>query len=144
MTASTARPFHLAFPVTDLEATRTFYRDVLGCGLGREDPGNWIDFDLYGHQMSAHLRPHSLAGTETGVVGGDAVPIPHFGVVLTMDQWTELAERLKAHADTRWVLEPKVRFKGEPGEQATMFILDPSGNPLEFKGFASDAAIFQA
>ncbi|MEW5420356.1 VOC family protein [Amorphus sp. 3PC139-8] len=139
-----ARPFHLAFPVTDLEETRTFYRDVLGCGIGREDPGHWIDFDLYGHQMSAHLRPTSLAGDETGVVGGDAVPIPHFGVVLTMEQWTALADRLKANPDTRWVLEPKVRFKGETGEQATLFVLDPSGNPLEFKGFASDDALFQS
>ncbi|HWJ87109.1 MAG TPA: VOC family protein [Pelagibacterium sp.] len=141
---SDVRPFHLAFPVTDLEATRTFYRDVMGCRIGREKPGHWVDFDLYGHQLSAHLRPQGLGDSETGTVDGDAVPIPHFGVVLRMDQWTALADRLKADPGTRWVLEPKIRFEGQPGEQGTMFILDPSGNPLEFKGFASDEGIFEA
>lgn len=141
---SSVRPFHLAFPVTDLEQTRTFYRDVMGCDIGREDPGKWIDFDLYGHQLSAHLRPNGLGGSDSGAVDGDAVPIPHFGVVLTMDQWKVLADRLRADASTRWVLEPKIRFEGQPGEQATLFILDPSGNPLEFKGFASDDGLFKS
>lgn len=99
MTAqAAARPFHLAFPVTDLEATRTFYRDVLGCGIGREAPGHWIGFDLYGHQMSAHLHPASLASRDTGTVGSDTVPIPRFGVVLTMEQWNDRASRLEANS----------------------------------------------
>lgn len=136
------RPFHLAFPVTDLDATRAFYRDVLGCSIGREDPGKWVDFDLHGHQMSAHLRPGPMV-SGGGAVDGDAVPIPHFGVVLTMEQWRALQDRLKGAGEAvRWVLEPKIRFEGQPGEQATLFILDPSGNALEFKGFASDEGIF--
>lgn len=141
---TSVRPFHLAFPVTDLEQTRTFYRDVMGCNIGREDPGKWIDFDLYGHQLSAHLRPNGLGGSDSGAVDGDAVPIPHFGVVLTTDQWKALAGRLRADSATRWVLEPKIRFEGQPGEQATLFILDPSGNALEIKGFASDEGLFQS
>ncbi|WP_371311858.1 VOC family protein [Pseudovibrio flavus] len=138
------RPFHLAFPVVDLEKTRDFYCNILGCDIGRESAGKWIDFDLYGHQMSAHLRPTSLNSNDDscGAVDGDAVPIPHFGVVLTMVQWRELAERLKAAEGIKWVLEPKVRFEGQAGEQATFFILDPSGNALEFKGFGSDEGIF--
>jgi uncharacterized protein len=139
---ATIRPFHLAFPVTDLEATRVFYRDILGCRIGREDAGRWIDFDLFGHQLSAHLRPASLGNIDSGAVDGDAVPIPHFGVVLTMEQWRALAGRLEANGQTDWVLRPKIRFEGQPGEQATLFIRDPSGNPLEFKGFASDEGLF--
>jgi extradiol dioxygenase family protein len=137
------RPFHHAFPVADLEATRLFYRDVLGCRIGRESPGHWIDFDLFGHQMSAHLRA-DMKPAAVGAVDGDAVPIPHFGVVLDMSAWRALAARLEADKDTRWVLQPKIRFAGEPGEQATLFVLDPSGNALEFKGFANDAALFAA
>lgn len=140
--APAPRPFHLAFPVTDLDLTRSFYRDVLGCAIGREDPGKWVDFDLYGHQLSAHLRPRGMNGSETGAVDGDAVPIPHFGVVLRMDQWRQLADRLRAAGDVVWVLEPKIRFEGQPGEQATLFIKDPSGNAIEFKGFASDDGLF--
>lgn len=138
------RPFHLAFPVADLEATRRFYGEVMGCRIGREDPGRWIDFDLFGHQLSAHLRPARPEEDACGGVDGDAVPIPHFGVVLTMDDWKALAARLEAAPSTTWRLKPKIRFEGQPGEQATMFVLDPSGNALEFKGFADDAAIFAA
>lgn len=137
------RPFHLAFPVTDLEATRRFYGSVIGCRIGRESPGRWIDFDLFGHQLSAHLRA-AAPEAACGGVDGDDVPIPHFGVVLKMDDWKLLAERLDADPTTRWRLRPKIRFEGEPGEQATMFVLDPSGNALEFKGFADDSGIFAA
>lgn len=135
------RPFHLAFPVADLAATRRFYRDVLGCRLGRESE-TWVDFDLLGHQLSAHLRPGMAAAAGAGAVDGDAVPIPHFGLVLTMAQWEALRDRLMGRTDVDWLLAPKVRFKGEPGEQATMFLRDPSGNGLEFKAFGDDAAIF--
>lgn len=138
------RPFHLAFPVTDLEATRRFYGEIMGCGIGREDPGRWIDFDLFGHQMSAHLRPASAEPEACGGVDGDAVPIPHFGVVLKMDDWKALAARLEAEPSIVWRLKPKIRFEGQPGEQATMFVMDPSGNALEFKGFSDDAQIFAA
>lgn len=138
------RPFHLAFPVSDLEATRHFYGTVMGCGIGRELPGKWIDFDLYGHQMSAHNLPDFPRPPVAGGVDGDAVPIPHFGVVLTMPQWRALAARLEAEPSVVWCLRPKVRFEGQPGEQATLFILDPSGNALEFKGFNDDAALFAA
>ncbi|MET0314014.1 MAG: VOC family protein [Hansschlegelia sp.] len=138
------RPFHLAFPVSDLDATRRFYRDVMGCRIGREKEGAWIDFDLFGHQLSAHLRPDARPAAACGGVDGDQVPIPHFGVVLTMDDWRALAARLEADPATDWRLKPKIRFEGEPGEQATMFVMDPSGNALEFKAFADDAAIFAA
>lgn len=137
-------PFHLAFPVHDLEAARSFYRDVLGCGQGREAE-TWIDFDMFGHQIVAHFDKDAAArGQVVNPVDGDSVPVPHFGVVLAMDDWTALAERLKARDDTRWVIEPKIRFKGEPGEQATLFVLDPSGNALEFKAFADMGQIFAA
>jgi extradiol dioxygenase family protein len=138
------RPFHLAFPVTDIEATRSFYGGVMGCRIGRESPGCWIDFDLFGHQLSAHLRPAAPEAPASGGVDGDQVPIPHFGVVLEMADWKALAARLEADPDTDWRLRPKIRFEGEPGEQATMFVMDPSGNALEFKAFADDAAIFAA
>nr|WP_054784381.1 VOC family protein [Pseudovibrio denitrificans] len=129
-----AHPFHLAFPIDDLEQTKAFYMGVLGCKQGRELEGKWVDFDLFGHQMSAHLRDKSqISIGVTGVVDGDAVPVPHFGVVLPMDEWLALAERLKAHEGIEWLLEPKIRFQGQPGEQGTFFIKDPSGNALEFK-----------
>ncbi len=134
------RPFHLAFPVSDLDATRRFYAGILGCNLGRSAE-TWVDFDLYGHQLSAHLspaRPHEIAGD----VDGHAVPIPHFGVVLTMAQWRELRDRLEAAEGVDWILRPKLRFAGQTGEQATLFVRDPSGNALEFKGFADDGEIF--
>lgn len=134
-------PFHLAFPVSDLEQTRAFYRDVLGCAIGRSSE-TWVDFDLFGHQMSAHLRPNAQAAARDGQVGGKAVPIPHFGVVLLMEDWRKLAERLSARPDIDWLEQPAIRFADEPGEQATLFIRDPSGNALEFKGFASLDQIF--
>lgn len=136
------RPFHLAFPITDIEATRHFYGTVLGCRIGRESPGKWIDFDLFGHQMSAHLRAEMPKDTASGAVDGDVVPIPHFGVILAMGDFLALVERLEANPDTRWGLKPKLRFEGQAGEQRTLFIFDPSGNALEFKAFNDDAAIF--
>ncbi|SDR17931.1 VOC family protein [Pseudovibrio sp. Tun.PSC04-5.I4] len=137
------RPFHLAFPVDDLAKTKVFYMDILGCQQGRELADKWVDFDLYGHQMSAHLRAKSQINLGiTGNVDGDAVPVPHFGVVLEMGEWKALADRLKAAEGIDWLLEPKIRFEGKPGEQGTFFIKDPSGNALEFKAFASDSDIF--
>ncbi|MEP9397385.1 VOC family protein [Mesorhizobium sp. KR2-14] len=134
-------PFHLAFPVRDLGETRAFYRDVLGCAIGRSSE-TWVDFDLYGHQMSAHLRPATAAAASDGQVDGKLVPIPHFGVVLLMDDWQALADRLLARNDIDWLEKPMLRFAGEPGEQATLFIRDPSGNALEFKGFRSLEQVF--
>jgi extradiol dioxygenase family protein len=131
--------FHLAMPVHDLAAARRFYGDLLGCPEGRS-ADHWVDFDLYGHQFVAHLSD-TATGRITNAVDGDAVPVPHFGVLLTPDQWTELADRLRA-ADTDFVIEPHTRFVGEVGEQSTMFLLDPSGNALEFKAFADDAQVF--
>ncbi len=134
-------PFHLAFPVDDLEAARRFYGGTLGCAEGRSS-AEWIDFDLFGHQIVAHRK----AGMEPrpvhhNAVDGHAVPVPHFGVVLTMDAWERLAERVRA-AGVAFVIEPYVRFKGEVGEQATMFFYDPAGNALEFKAFADMGQIF--
>ena len=134
------RPFHLAFPVHDLDAARSFYRGILGCGEGRSSE-HWIDFDLYGHQIVAHLNPDARAIAATNPVDGHNVPVPHFGVVLTMAQWEDLTARVKA-AGISFGIEPYIRFKGLPGEQATMFFLDPSGNALEFKAFADDAMLF--
>ena len=135
-------PFHLAFPVHSLEAARHFYGNVLGCPEGRSAP-QWIDFDLFGHQIVAHLKHGAIAAAPeaSNPVDGHDVPIPHFGVVLPMDKWNALAEQLRA-ANTRFIIEPYIRFKGEVGEQATMFFLDPSGNALEFKAFADMSQIF--
>ena len=133
------RPFHLAFPVHDLGAARAFYGGVLGCTEGRSSDA-WIDFDLYGHQIVAHLSPGSGDAASNPVDGHD-VPVPHFGVVLTMDDWHALAARLEA-AGTAFGIAPHVRFAGQVGEQATMFFRDPSGNALEFKAFADDGQIF--
>jgi extradiol dioxygenase family protein len=136
-------PFHLAFAVSDLETTRHFYIDKLGCAAGRESAGKWLDFDFFGHQLSAHLREGATIGdTRSGVVDGDAVPIPHFGVVLDTETFDALAIKLTADKDTDWILHPKRRMVGEPGEQATMFLRDPSGNSLEFKAFSDRAALF--
>lgn len=132
-------PFHLAFPVTSLEDARTFYGELLGCPEGRS-ADDWVDFDFFGHQIVAHLAPES-ARLHHNPVDGDAVPVPHFGVVLDMDTWQALAERLRV-AGTDFVIEPHVRFAGLPGEQATMFLLDPCGNALEFKAFADRAQLF--
>jgi len=135
-------PFHLAFPVHDLETAREFYTRALGAGTGRESD-HWIDFDLYGHQIVAHHKEGMTTGIDiTNAVDGDEVPVPHFGVVLNMDAWKAMAERLKAREDTRWVIEPRIRFEGQPGEQATFFLLDPSGNALEFKAFADMSSLF--
>lgn len=136
------RPFHLAFPVDDLVAARHFYGDVLNCPQGRESD-HWIDYNLYGHQIVAHLNPdhvHPIA--VENAVDGDAVPVPHFGIVLEFKQFDELKIRLEANPDTRWVIRPRVRFEGLPGEQRTMFCLDPAGNALEFKAFADDDSLF--
>ena len=136
-----SRPrFHLAFPVRDLAEARAFYGDLLGCPEGRS-AADWVDFDFHGHQIVAHLVSSDEGAAATNPVDGEAVPVRHFGVILTMDVWRALADRLKA-AGTRFLIEPQVRFKGEPGEQATLFFLDPSGNALEFKAFADDAMVF--
>jgi len=135
------RPFHIAFPVHDLAAARAFYGAIMGCPEGRSSD-HWIDFDLYGHQIVAHLDPAKEArGPIHNPVDGHDVPVPHFGVILDRADWDDLAARMKA-AGTQFVIEPYVRFEGEVGEQATMFFLDPSGNALEFKSFASDDMIF--
>ncbi|KVA71570.1 VOC family protein [Burkholderia ubonensis] len=141
--AGALRPFHLAFPVSSLADARAFYGGLLGCPEGRSSD-HWVDFDFFGHQLVAHLAPHETgAGGASAVnpVDGDDVPVRHFGVVLAMDEWHALADKLKA-AHTRFVIEPHVRFKGEVGEQATMFFLDPSGNALEFKAFADIGQLF--
>lgn len=135
-----SQPFHLAFPVHDLEAARAFYGGLLGCAEGRSSD-DWVDFDLYGHQIVAHLAPGEVGHRATSAVDGDDVPVRHFGVVLGMPEWTALAERLRA-AGVRFVIEPHVRFAGQVGEQATMFFLDPSGNALEFKAFADPSRLF--
>ncbi len=132
--------FHFAFPVSDLNAAREFYGGVLGCPEGRSSE-HWIDFDLYGHQIVAHLDPASAGVRMTNPVDGNDVPVPHFGIILPMDEWENLAERLRS-AGVNFVIEPRVRFKGEVGEQATMFFYDPSGNALEFKSFADMSQVF--
>ncbi len=136
----TLRPFHLAFPVHDLAAARAFYGEAMGCDEGRSSD-HWIDFNFYGHQIVAHLDISARAVAAHNSVDGHEVPVPHFGIVLAMPQWEELAQRLKA-AGTIFGIEPHIRFKGETGEQATMFFYDPSGNALEFKAFADDSQLF--
>ena len=133
-------PFHLAFPVDDLDAARRFYGELLGCPEGRSAE-QWVDFDLRGHQIVAHLSDDAPRNRITNPVDGEDVPVPHFGLVLSMDEWTALAARLEA-AQTQFVIAPTVRFKGEAGEQATMFLLDPAGNALEFKAMADPAKLF--
>ncbi|RYD50064.1 MAG: glyoxalase [Sphingomonadales bacterium] len=136
----TLRPFHLAFPVHDLAATRAFYGGVLGCPEGRSSD-QWIDFDLFGHQIVAHLDPAAQPVAVANEVDGHHVPVPHFGVVLTMGDWETLAARVEA-VGVPFGIAPHVRFKGQVGEQATMFFRDPSGNALEFKAFGDDANLF--
>lgn len=133
------RPFHLAFPVSDLETTRRFYGEIMGCREGRASE-SWVDFDFFGHQITAHRVG---AGEDAAVnpVDGHGVPIPHFGIVLTMDDWRALKARFEA-ADIPFGVEPHIRWEGKPGEQATMFVRDPSGNALEFKAFGSDDQMF--
>jgi len=134
------RPFHLAFPVRDLDEARRFYGGLLGCAEGRSS-AHWVDFNLYGHQIVAHLAPQASAAQDTNLVDDHNVPIRHFGVVLEMVDWEALAQRLR-EADVRFVIEPYIRFKGQPGEQATLFFLDPSGNALEFKAFKDLDSLF--
>jgi extradiol dioxygenase family protein len=131
--------FHLAYHVHDLDAARRFYGGVLGCREGRSTD-TWVDFDFFGHQISLHLG-EPFATTNTGHVGKHLVPMPHLGVVLELPDWQALAERVRA-AGVAFVLEPQVRFEGEPGEQWTMFFRDPSGNPIEVKGFRSFDAVY--
>lgn len=133
-------PFHLAFPVDDLARARAFYGDLLGCPDGRSSP-EWVDFDFYGHQIVAHLAPGEVGHRTTSEVDGDYVPVRHFGVVLSMAEWQKLADKL-IRAGTKFVIEPHVRFKGQVGEQATMFFLDPCGNALEFKAFEDMSQLF--
>lgn len=134
------RPFHLAFPVHDLAAARRFYGETMGCPEGRSS-AEWVDFDFYGHQIVAHVAPGGAGDRANNHVDGHGVPVPHFGVVLAMADWQALAERLEA-AGTEFEIPPTIRFKGQPGEQATMFFRDPSGNALEMKAFADDAMLF--
>lgn len=136
------RPFHLAFPVHDLDEARRFYGEIMGCAEGRSS-GHWIDFDFFGHQIVAHLDPAAKPVAAHNAVDGHDVPVPHFGIVLTMTQWEVLAERMKA-AGIEFGIAPHVRFQGEVGEQATMFFNDPSGNALEFKAFADDSMLFSS
>jgi extradiol dioxygenase family protein len=136
----TQPPFHLAFPVDDLAAARRFYGDLLGCPEGRSSD-RWIDFDLRGHQIVAHLAPEAAPRRGSNPVDGEHVPVPHFGLVLAMNEWKVLAKRLSA-AEVDFVIEPTIRFEGQPGEQATMFLLDPAGNALEFKAMADPANLF--
>jgi extradiol dioxygenase family protein len=135
-----SRPrFHLAFPVRDLGEARLFYSGLLGCAEGRS-AHDWVDFDFHGHQIVAHLVTRGEVSA-TNLVDGENVPVRHFGVILDLADWERLAERLKA-AGIAFLIEPQIRFKGAPGEQATMFFLDPSGNALEFKAFADEGMIF--
>ena len=132
-------PFHLAFPVHDLAAARTFYGQLLGCAEGRSSD-QWIDFDFFGHQIVAHLAPEECTPVAASGVDGKQVPVRHFGLVLDMDTWQGLANRLAGEVD--FIIEPYVRFEGEPGEQATMFFADPSGNAIELKAFADIGKLF--
>lgn len=133
-------PFHLAFPVHDLAAARAFYGTLLGCREGRSC-ARWVDFDFFGHQLVAHLTETNLPDQAVNVVDGQDVPVPHFGVVLEWAQWQALADRLR-NARTAFVIQPGIRFPGQVGEQATMFLLDPSGNALEFKAFRDPTQLF--
>ena len=135
-------PFHLAFPVDDLAAARRFYGDLLGCREGRSSE-RWVDFDLHGHQIVAHLAPEAAPRRAANRVDGEQVPVPHFGLVLPKDEWKALAARLEG-AGVEFVIPPTVRFAGQPGEQATMFLRDPAGNALEFKAMADPAKLFAA
>ena len=134
------RPFHLAIAVHDLAAARRFYGELFGCAEGRSSP-EWVDFDFFGHQLVAHSDPEREAALHFNPVDGHEVPVPHFGVVLEWDDWQRLADRLRA-ARTAFVIEPGIRFAGQVGEQATMFLFDPSGNALEFKAFRDPSRLF--
>ena len=133
-------PFHLAFPVHDLAAARQFYGETLGCPEGRSSE-EWVDFNFYGHQIVAHLAPSETGAAQRNAVDGHGVPVRHFGIVLPMAEWEALAQRLRSRG-IQFVIEPYIRFRGQPGEQATMFFLDPSGNALEIKAFADITKLF--
>ncbi len=137
---SALAPFHLAIPVTSLAQARSFYGDLLGCPEGRSSE-DWVDFDFFGHQVVAHLAPDEAGHRNTSAVDGDNVPVRHFGMVLSMDDWNKMADKLRA-VNTAFVIEPHIRFKGQVGEQATMFFLDPCGNAVEFKAFADPSRLF--
>lgn len=133
-------PFHVAFPVDDLQAARAFYGGLLGCPEGRSSP-DWIDFNFFGHQIVAHRAPHESGAVSANAVDGHGVPVRHFGVVLPMEEWRAASERLTA-AGVDFIIRPYTRFRGEPGEQATMFFRDPSGNAVELKAFADPSRLF--
>jgi len=135
-----ASPFHLAIPVSNLETCRTFYRDILGCEEGRNSD-QWVDFNFFGHQFVIHFKPGSSKELHTNTVDGKAVPVPHFGVVLPWDEFETFSNKLKSH-NIEFIIEPYIRFKGQVGEQATMFFYDPSGNALEFKAFRDINQLF--
>ena len=139
-TTTSIPPFHLAFPVHDIAMARQFYGDLLGCPEGRSSDA-WVDFNFYGHQIVAHLAPEECGHKQNSEVDGHDVPVRHYGVVLSMAQWQAMADKLTA-AGTKFVIEPYIRFKGEVGEQATMFFMDPSGNALEFKAFKNMESLF--
>ena len=132
--------FHLAFPVRDLSEARAFYGNLLGCPEGRSSE-EWVDFDFFGHQIVAHLSPDEAGHKAHNLVDGDAVPVRHFGVILSMQDWRALADKLRKE-NISFIIEPDIRFEGQPGEQATFFLLDPSGNALEFKAFDNEDRIF--
>lgn len=133
-------PFHVAFPVHDIALARKFYGDVLGCPEGRS-ADDWVDFNFYGHQIVAHLAPGETGQAQRNAVDGHGVPVRHFGIILPMADWQIAADRLKS-SGIEFIIEPYIRFNGEPGEQATMFFLDPSGNALEMKSFADINNLF--
>ena len=139
-TSENIRPFHVAVPVDDVQKARAFYRDVMGCEEGRSSE-QWVDFNFFGHQWVIHYKPKSPEATHHNSVDGHDVPVPHYGVVLEWDQWKALANDLTKKG-IQFVIEPYIRFKGEPGEQATMFFLDPCGNALEFKAFKDIGELF--
>ncbi|MEM1379467.1 MAG: VOC family protein [Pseudomonadota bacterium] len=134
--------FHLAFPVDDLDAARQFYGEVLLCPEGREDPGHWIDFNLFGHQIVAHYAPEECQAGAQNDVDGKSVPVRHAGLIMDWQDWEGLRDRLVAH-NAHFVIEPYIRFEGKAGEQATMFVLDPAGNALEFKAFRDERMVFE-
>ena len=138
---TTLRPFHLAIPVHNLDLAREFYSDILGCTTGRESK-KWIDFDFFGHQLVTHLSTKKRVSDIVNIVDGDRVPVPHFGIILEKKDWDTLAKKLSA-TNIKFIIEPRTRFKGNAGEQSTMFIKDPSGNALEFKSFQNDTDIFK-
>jgi len=134
------QPFHLAIPVKNLELCRTFYRDIIQCIEGRSDT-HWVDFNFFGHQLVIHQKDNFIPQQISNPVDGQDVPVPHFGVVLKMNEWIKLSERLKKNG-TKFIIEPTIRFKGKPGEQATLFFKDPEGNALEFKAFKDLGQLF--